>query len=95
VACGARGLVSVSRMTQSTRLFKKWLTQLTGHDLTLHDARRIIATSIAIYDANAALASQALGHINERVTEAHYNRARGIEASRQMAKVIQAMRKKR
>jgi hypothetical protein len=28
------------------RLFKKRLARLTGHDLTLHDARRIIATSM-------------------------------------------------
>ncbi len=77
------------------RLFKKRLVQLTGHDLTLHDARRIIATSIAIYDpANVAVASQALGHVNERVTQAHYNLATGIEASRQMASMIRSMRKR-
>jgi integrase/recombinase XerD len=77
------------------RLFKNRIAQLTGHDLTLHDARRIIATSIAIYDpANVAVASQALGHVNERVTQAHYNLARGIEASRQMASMIQSMRRR-
>ena len=37
------------------RLFKKRLVQLTGHDLTLHDARRIIATSIARKTANVAV----------------------------------------
>jgi integrase len=76
------------------RLFKRRIFERTGHDLTLHDARRIIATSIPVFDpANAAAASQVLGHINERVTERHYNQARGTEASRRMTGLISSMRK--
>jgi hypothetical protein len=57
------------------------MLERTGHDLTLDDARRIIATSIPVFDSpNAAVASHVLGHVNERVTERHYNQARGIEA---------------
>ena len=44
--------------------------------------------------ANVAVSSQALGHVNERVTQAHYNLATGIEASRQMASMIRSMRKR-
>src|SRR5262245_34251240 len=66
----------------------------TGHDLTLHDARRIIGTSIPVFDpANAAAGSHLLGYAGERVTDRHYNRARGVEASRTMTKLIASMRK--
>jgi integrase len=77
------------------RLFKRRVFERTGHDLTLHDARRIIATSIPVFDpANAAAASQVLGHVNERVTERHYNQAKGVEASRRMTELISSMRKR-
>ena len=68
----------------------------TGHSISLHDFRRIAATSIAIYDPrNVASASQLLGHVDERVTSEHYNRARGVVASRRMALLIEAARKTR
>jgi integrase len=77
------------------RLFKRRVFERTGNDLTLHDARRILATSIAVFDpGNAAAASQALGHVNERVTERHYNQAKGVEASRRMTELIASIRKK-
>jgi integrase len=76
------------------KMFKMRMFERAGVDLTLHDARRIIATSIASWDpANAAAASQALGHVNEKVTEGHYNLASGIQASRKMAALISSMRK--
>jgi integrase len=76
------------------RLFKRRMFERTGHDLTLHDARRIIATSIPVFDpANAAVGSQLLGHVSDRVTERHYNRARGVEASRRMSELISSIRK--
>ena len=76
------------------RLFKRRMSERTGYDLTLHDARRIIATSIPAFDPpNAAMASQVLGHLNERVTERHYNQGRGVEASRRMTELISSMRK--
>lgn len=53
------------------RLFKRRILAQTGHDLTLHDVRRIITTSISAFDlANAGVASQVLGYLNERVTGA-------------------------
>jgi len=76
------------------RLFKRRIFERTGHDLTLHDVRRIIATSIPVFDpANAAVGSQLLGHVSDRVTERHYNRARGVEASRRMSELISSIRK--
>ena len=75
---------------------RKRVGQSTGHWISLHDFRRIAATSIAIYDPrNVASASQLLGHMDERVTSAHCNRARGIVASRRMALLIEAARKTR
>lgn len=75
---------------------RKRVGQRTGRWISLHDFRRIAATSIAIYDpCNVASASQLLGHTNERVTHAHYNRARGVVASRRMATLIEAARKAR
>jgi integrase len=75
---------------------RKRVGQRTGQWISLHDFRRIAATSIATYDpSNVASASQLLGHTNERVTHAHYNRARGVVASRRMATIIEAARKPR
>jgi hypothetical protein len=60
------------------------------------DSRRIIATSIPVFDpSNAAAASQVLGHLNERITERHYNQARGVEASRRMTELIASIRRRR
>jgi integrase len=75
---------------------RKRVGQSTGHWISLHDFARIAATSIAIYDpCNVASASQLLGHMDARVTSAHYNRARGVVASRRMALLIEAARKTR
>jgi integrase len=75
---------------------RKRVGRRTGHWISLHDFRRIAATSIAIYDPrNVASASQLLGHSNGRVTNAHYNRARAVVASRRMALLIEAARKTR
>jgi integrase len=75
---------------------RKQIGRRTGHWISLHDFRRIAATSIAIYDpCNVASAPQLLGHSNERMTESHYNRARGVVASRRMAALIEAARETR
>jgi integrase len=75
---------------------RKRVGQRTGNWISLHDFRRIAATSIAIYDpCNVASASQLLGHSHDRVTNAHYIRARGVVASRRMATLIEAARKTR
>jgi integrase len=74
---------------------RKRLGRKTGRWISIHDFRRIAATSIAIYDPrNVASASQLLGHITESVI-GHYNRAGGIVASRRMAMLIEAARKAR
>ena len=75
---------------------RKRVKQRTGYWISLHDFRRIAATSIAIYDpCNVASASQLLGHMSERITHTHYNRAKGVVASRRMAMLIEAARKAR
>jgi integrase/recombinase XerD len=75
---------------------RKCVGERTGKWISLHDFRRIAATSIAIYDPrNVASASQLLGHVTECVTHAYYNRARGVVASRRMATLIEAGRKRR
>jgi integrase len=75
---------------------RKRVGQRSGHPISLHDFRRIAATSIAIYDPrNVASAAQLLGHTNQSVTNAQYNRARGVVASRRMAMLIEAARKTR
>ena len=69
--------------------------QRTGCWISVHDFRRIAATSIAIYDPrNVASASQLLGHMTEDVIS-HYNRAGGVMASRRMAMLIEAAREAR
>jgi integrase/recombinase XerD len=69
--------------------------QRTGRWISVHDFRRIAATSIAIYDPrNVASASQLLGHMTEGVI-GHYNRAGGVVACRRMAMLIEAARKAR
>jgi hypothetical protein len=74
---------------------RKRVGQRTGHWISVHDFRRIAATSIAIYDPrNVASASQLLGHMTERVI-GHYNRAGGVVASRRMAMLIEGARKAR
>ena len=55
-----------------------------GMSLTLHDTRRIAATTWAVHDpVNAAGAKDLLGDRSDRVFEQHYNLANGIQASRQ------------
>jgi integrase len=58
-------------------------------DLTLHDTRRIAATTWAVHDpVNAAGVKDLLGDRSDGVIAHHYNLASGIEASRKMANVV-------
>ena len=67
---------------------------LTGHHVTLHDVRRIGCTTWAIADpATAAGARELLGDRDYRVIAKHYNRARGIEASRVHQRNLMALRR--
>jgi integrase/recombinase XerD len=74
--------------------FKKRIRQSTGVNTSIHNARRIAATTIAIADpANVSVASDLLGHRSKRVTERHYNLASGIEASRVLAEEIRRFKR--
>ena len=65
-----------------------------GISLTLHDTRRIAATTWAIHDpVNAAGAKDLLGDRSDRVFEQHYNLASGIEASRAMSDFLERLKK--
>jgi integrase len=75
--------------------FQTRILKATGIKISLHDVRRIAATTIAIAaPADVSIASDLLGHRDHRVTEAHYNRARGIEAVRAISKLIAERRTK-
>jgi integrase/recombinase XerD len=61
-----------------------------------HDARDAAATTWAIEAPNQiGVARDLLGHSDLRTTTKHYNRAKGIEASRSYARVIAGMRSRR
>jgi integrase/recombinase XerD len=73
--------------------FKKRIIQSAGIDTSIHNARRIAATTIAITDpANVSVASDLLGHRSQRITERHYNLASGIEASRVLAEELRKLK---
>jgi integrase len=66
----------------------------TGKRITLHDLRRIAATTIALYDPrNATAGSDLLGHRKPEITYAFYNRASSIQATRVMADIVKNIRK--
>ncbi|WP_108883246.1 tyrosine-type recombinase/integrase [Anderseniella sp. Alg231-50] len=75
------------------QIFKRRLKEHTGHDLTLHDARRIAATSFAVFDPeNVSVASDLLGHTDFKVTQKHYVRAGSVQASRVLSRVVDELR---
>jgi integrase len=66
-----------------------------GVNIAPHDARDEAATTWAISRPAQVLVSRdLLGHRDLRTTNRHYNRARGIEASRAYRQVISGMRRK-
>ncbi|WP_421693940.1 hypothetical protein [Aestuariivirga sp.] len=66
--------------------FQKETYKALGVHLTLHDTRRIAATTWAIHDpVNFAGAKDLLADRTDRVIAENYNLASGIEASRRMA----------
>lgn len=84
--CPARGDALYNAFQKETRAS-------VGHHLTLHDTRRIGATTWAVYDpVNAAGAKALLGDRSDRIFTNHYNLANGIEASRKMSDVIAGLR---
>lgn len=76
-------------------IVKRRLRAQFGLNLTLHDMRRVAATSIALFDPdNVLVASDLLGHTDFRVTGAHYIKGKGVEASRVMTTVVEQLRQR-
>jgi len=77
------------------RIFSRHTFRRLGVHIAPHDARDAGATTWAIAAPDQiAVARDLLGHSDLRTTTRHYNRARGIEASRAHALVIKGMRRK-
>jgi integrase len=75
-------------------VFKR-LSSRIGFRIAAHDARDAMATSWAIWAPDRiGVASEVLGHSDPR-TLRHYNRARGIEASRAYSGIIAGIRRGR
>jgi integrase/recombinase XerD len=73
--------------------FQKETRASLGLHMTLHDARRVGATTWAMHDpVNARGAKDLLGDRSDRVFAQHYNLANGIEASRRMAKLLSGLK---
>jgi len=71
------------------------LSSRLGFRITAHDARDAAATTWAIsVPDQIGVARDLLAHSDLRTTTKHYNRARGIEASRAYRQVIAGMRRK-
>ena len=67
-----------------------------GIHITPHDARDAAATTWAIAAPDQiGVARDLLAHSDLRTTIKHYNRAKGVEASRAYRQVIDAVRGKR
>ena len=77
------------------RIFTRHTARRLGIRIAPHDARDAGATTWAIAAPDQiGVARDLLGHRDLRTTTRHYNRARGVEASRAHALVIKAMRRK-
>ena len=71
------------------------LSRRLGFRITPHDVRDAAATTWAISaPEQIGVARDLLAHSDLRTTIKHYNRARGIEASRAYHQVIAGMRRK-
>jgi hypothetical protein len=69
------------------------LTSHFGFRVTLHDLRDAALTTWAIFAPNQiGVGSELLGHRNRR-SDKHYNRARGVQASRRYRQMIAGIRK--
>jgi integrase len=65
-----------------------------GVAVSPHLFRTSIASSAAIHGgANPHLASALLHHTDDRVTEAHYNRASSLSAAKSLREIIQGYRR--
>jgi integrase/recombinase XerD len=77
------------------RIFTRHTFSRLGIRIAPHDVRDAGATTWAIAAPDQiGIARDLLGHSDLRTTTRHYNRARGVEASRAYALVIRGMRRK-
>jgi integrase len=74
-------------------IFARHSTRRLGIHLRPHDVRAAGATMWAVYSPEQIeVAQELLGHQDIRTTTAHYNRARGIQASRAYSKALRKIR---
>jgi integrase len=76
-------------------MFRRRSASRLGFHIAPHDARDAAATTWALSaPERIGIARDLLGHSDLRTTIRHYNRARGIEASRAHGRVLSAMRRR-
>ncbi len=76
-------------------VFTRHTTERLGIRVTPHDVRDAAATLWAIArPGQVGISRDLLAHADLRTTEKHYNRARGIEASRSHGRVIAELRRR-
>jgi integrase len=74
-------------------IFARHSVQRLGIRLRPHDVRAAAATTWAIFSPeHIEVAQELLAHRNARTTTVHYNRARGIQASREFSKALAKLR---
>ena len=76
-------------------VFARHSTERLGIRVTPHDVRDAAATTWAIAAPDrVGISRDLLAHADLRTTEKHYNRARGIEASRAHGHIISALKRR-
>jgi integrase len=79
---------------QMNKRVKLLMQQEFGVGFTLHDLRRIAATTRSVHDpGNIQLAGQLLGHADPSTTDEHYILASSITASRNINRIISEKRR--
>jgi integrase/recombinase XerD len=74
-------------------VFARHSARRLGFHLCPHDVRAAAATTWAVFSPNQiGVAQELLAHRNIRTTTTHYNRARGIQASREYLQALRLIR---
>jgi len=74
-------------------IFARHSAQRLGFRLRPHDVRAAAATTWGVFSPEQiGVAQELLGHQDARTTAVHYNRARGIQASREFCKALAKIR---
>jgi integrase/recombinase XerD len=77
-------------------VFARHSTERLGIRITPHDVRDAAATTWAIAAPDrVGISRDLLAHADLRTTEKHYNRARGIEASRAHGRILSMLKRRR